>query len=237
MPYIAMEDRQALDGAIDALAESLVTRLTETLNGDTDVSVCYGKAFLVLAKTIYDIEVGGEPEETGGANSTPAAAHVAMEILRLVRARYAYRGAWAGCLNYAVTRLIQLVPAKMVERKAWKEEVRYWLHAQTVGALQNAALRVSRVAGHPSDGAWETGRPGPNDWVIDALVGVLIDVKDEYKRRVNSAYEAVQIRRSGDCYTTPYRTELIDVKDKQGNVVGYQELMKDYRTGGQAKGG
>ena len=68
-----------------------------------------------------------------------------------------------------------------------------------------------------------------NDWIFDGFVGVLEDVKDEYKRRVNTAYEAVQIKKSGDCYDTPYHTELVDVKDKDGNVVGWQEVMKDYR--------
>src|SRR5437762_14257379 len=37
-------------------------------------------------------------------------------------------------------------------------------------------------------------------WLYAGIVGVLVDVKDEYKRRVNTAYEAAQIEKSGDCY-------------------------------------
>ncbi|MGC8516874.1 MAG: DUF6899 family protein, partial [Candidatus Acidifodinimicrobium sp.] len=70
-----------------------------------------------------------------------------------------------------------------------------------------------------------------SDWIFDGIVGVLEDIKDEYKRRVNTAYEAVQIKKSGDCYDTPYHTELIDIKDSNGNIIGWQEVMKDYRKG------
>ena len=69
---------------------------------------------------------------------------------------------------------------------------------------------------------------GKDDWITDALVGVLIDVKDEYKRRVNTAYEAIQIKKSGDCYDTRYRTQVVDVTDDTGKVMGYEEIMKDY---------
>ena len=55
--------------------------------------------------------------------------------------------------------------------------------------------------------------------------GVFEDVKDEYKRRVNTAYEAAQIVKNGDCYDTPYYTKLIEVIDSDGHHVGYQEVM------------
>lgn len=33
---------------------------------------------------------------------------------------------------------------------------------------------------------------------------------------------------SGDCYTTPYRTEVVDVKDDLNRVIGYTEIMKEF---------
>lgn len=62
-------------------------------------------------------------------------------------------------------------------------------------------------------------------WIQPLLYGVLLDVALEHKRRVNSAYEAYQILKSGDCYDTPYYTRLIEVVDDEGNNVGYQEVM------------
>lgn len=58
----------------------------------------------------------------------------------------------------------------------------------------------------------------------NGLTGVFEDVKDEYKRRVNTAYEAAQILKSGDCYElAPYRTQL--VADTVDGVAGWQEVM------------
>ena len=54
---------------------------------------------------------------------------------------------------------------------------------------------------------------------------MLIDVILEYKRRVNTSYEAEQIIKSGDCYDTPYFTKLVDVVDKNGRVLGKMEIM------------
>jgi hypothetical protein len=57
-------------------------------------------------------------------------------------------------------------------------------------------------------------------WIYAGIVGVLVDVKDEYKRRVNPAYEDAQIEKSGDCYDTPYYDRLIDVVDAAGKKYG-----------------
>ena len=48
------------------------------------------------------------------------------------------------------------------------------------------------------------------------------DIKDEYKRRVNSAYEAAQILKSGDCYDyVPFRTQLgADHGRRHGRIPG-----------------
>jgi hypothetical protein len=62
-------------------------------------------------------------------------------------------------------------------------------------------------------------------WIYAGIVGVLIDIKDEYKRRVNTSYEAAQIVKSGDCYDTPFYTKLVEIIDQTGKVIGHQEVM------------
>jgi hypothetical protein len=122
-------------------------------------------------------------------------------------ANYGYEGAFLGELNYAITRLIQRVPQIMVDTKQWKttDEIRYWLYAITVQALTFIATLHAN-----------------NDYGIG---GVFEDIKDEYKRRVNTSYEAAQILKSGDCYDTPFYTRLIEVIAGDGNHLGYIEVM------------
>lgn len=62
-------------------------------------------------------------------------------------------------------------------------------------------------------------------WIQPLLYGVLLDVALEHKRRVNVAYEAAQIVKSGDCYDAPYYTRLIEVCDCTGKLIGHQEVM------------
>lgn len=63
-----------------------------------------------------------------------------------------------------------------------------------------------------------------DDYTGNALAGVFEDVKDEYKRRVNTAYEAAQILKSGDCYEySPFQTQLVAVN--VDGVAGFQEVM------------
>jgi hypothetical protein len=123
-------------------------------------------------------------------------------------AGYGYDGAFLGELNYAITRVIQRVPQLMVASGQWKEkdELRYWLYAVTVQALIYASNGFA-----------------DNEYGIG---GVFVDIKDEYKRRVNTAYEAAQIVKSGDCFDTPYYTRLIELVDGEtGKVIGHQEVM------------
>ena len=108
--------------------------------------------------------------------------------IKKVSDKYGYEGAYLGELNYSITRLIQEVPQQMVKLGKWKEELRYWLYAVTVDSLIAMANRTDLAIGE---------------------AGVFEDIKDEYKRRVNPAYEAVQIVKSGDCYNTPYHTVLV----------------------------
>jgi hypothetical protein len=209
MPYISAAERPALDEKVEALADELSGNLARRENKETEISAIYKETFIALGRALLDLERGKSVRAPGHAKN------LAVEIFGQSAKTSANRGAWLGRLNYSVTRLIQEVPAKMVEKGVWNEEFRYWLYAVTVGALARAAMEIN---GSEGDG-----------WPIDGVVGVLIDIKDEYKRRVNSAYEMVQIKKAGDCYTTPYRTELGEVRDSSGKVAGYTEVMKDFR--------
>ena len=137
------------------------------------------------------------------------AQQLAATIVEAARG-YGVQGGWTGELNYAITMLIQLVPYEMCRRKAWEESLRYWIYAETVGALTRTAYDLH-------------GRTG-DDFIGNGLTGVFEDIKDEYKRRVNSAYEAAQILKSGDCYDyVPFRTRLVAAT--VDGVSGYQEVM------------
>jgi hypothetical protein len=134
------------------------------------------------------------------------------KAIKNVSKKYGYEGAYLGELNYSITRLIQEVPQQMVKLGKWKEELRYWLYAVTVDSLISLANR--------------------NDLPV-GVAGVFEDIKDEYKRRVNPAYEAVQIVKSGDCYDTPYHTVLVKAEGIDAvtgeRVIGWQEIMVDFR--------
>ncbi len=110
-----------------------------------------------------------------------------VEAIGEVSMRHKYDGAFAGELNYSLTRLLQEIPRELVKRGQFTDEIRYWLQP--------------------------------------LMYGVLLDVALEHKFRVNQAYEAAQIVKSGDCYDTPYYTRLVEVVDETGKHVGHQHVM------------
>ena len=202
MPYIPPADRPALDAAVDALAETIAEDM-QNGNETSRISTRLRAAFLRIAGAIREAEAGKAPVPDGDA------AELARRILEAAAGADVEAG-WVGALNYALTRLIQAVPDRMVERGAWDQRLRYWIYAQTAGALNRTAWDLHRECGD-----------GP---VGNGLCGVFIDVKDEYKRRVNTAYEAAQILKNGDCYDrAPFRTRLVHVD--VGGVAGCQEVM------------
>jgi hypothetical protein len=209
MPYVPTGDRPALDAQVDVLAGEIATQLTE--GGLTaELSELYRDSFMGIADTISRAEE--RPSLTDKVS--PGSQALGEEIVDVAE-KYGYKGAWLGELNYAVTRLIQAVPLKMVQEGEWSEALRYWLYAETVGALTRTASDIHQNTG--------------NDWVSNGLVGVLEDVRDEYKRRVNTSYEAAQIIKSGDCYElTPYRTEVVKARGETPDgrqVEGFMEVM------------
>ncbi len=203
MPYVPSKktdgksnDREVLDAAVEQLAEDVARRLKNNFSLIEE----YERVFAVVAGKLADLVAG---------KATPVCksdfAEKLAERIYAMGFKYEYEGAFLGELNYAITRLIQRVPQIQVRDGAWKDELRYWVYAATVEALTYAHQHTLELK--------------------IGIGGVFEDVKDEYKRRVNTAYEAKQILRSGDCYDTPYYTRLISVVDPTGKVIGYQEVM------------
>lgn len=57
-----------------------------------------------------------------------------------VSARHGYEGAFAGELNYSLTRLLQEIPRELITAKQLKEELRYWIQPTMYGVLVDVAL-------------------------------------------------------------------------------------------------
>lgn len=185
MPYIRREIRPEIDPYVDYLAEEVV----DEVGGKTlELGEVYYRKFFEVCNTLYLLVT------LGGAPIRSSAERLAERLLEVSK-RHAEDGHWRegllGNLNYAFTRLIQVVPRKLVERGLWKQAMRYWVYAVTAGALEACAHRLQTE---------------PVDHLKVALIGVVNDVKDEYKRRVNAAYEDEQMRKNGDVYEGPYRT-------------------------------
>ena len=202
MPYIPPQNRPAIDEKVTALAGAIAGAMIEQSH-TAEISTHYRRAFLEIADYIAALEKGPATAPSSKARE------LAATIVEVAQG-YGVKGGWTGELNYAITMLIQLVPYEMQSRKAWDESLRYWIYAETVGALTRTAYDLhARLS---------------DDYIGNGLAGVFEDIKDEYKRRVNSAYEAAQILKSGDCYDfVPFRTQLVAAT--VDGVTGYQEVM------------
>ena len=203
MPYVPSKktdgkstDREILDSAVESLANVAAARITNNLSLIEVYKSIFAKVAQELRRHFVIREVG---------TSSGSEEAVLAQAIHEVGAKYGYEGAYLGELNYAFTRFIQRVPQIKVKNGEWAQELRYWLYAATVEALTYTA--------------YETKGLGLG------VSGVFEDIKDEYKRRINTAYEAEQIIKSGDCYDTPYYTRLVEVVDENGAHIGHQEIM------------
>ena len=200
MPYVPSKktDEKSTDREVlDAALETLAHKVADQITDNLSVLKVYRRVFITVARALHNLLLG---KKIGNGPEAGLA-----EAIYKTGAVYDYEGAYLGEFNYAFTRFIQRVPGIMVEKGQWSQELRYWLYARTVSALIYASRHTEDL---------DTG--------VD---GVFEDIKDEYKRRVNTAYEAEQILKSGDCYDTPYYTKLVAVVDKNGKLIGYQEIM------------
>ncbi len=180
---------------IDKEVDKVAQEMAEAAQTNFDVLEQY-KAFFSC------VCIGLIRREAGAKSAIPL-----VNTIWDVAEKYEYEGAFLGELNYAITRIIQRVPQIKVGLGEWeaKSELRYWLYAITV----EASIYIAKMYQDRGIG----------------IGGVFEDIKDEYKRRVNTAYEAACILKSGDCYDTPYYTKLVEVRDENDKLIGHQEIM------------
>jgi hypothetical protein len=203
MPYIQNEkDRFLIDCEVGNVAHEIINS-----NGNEPVIRIFDKFYQSMRDTCMIIDAC---QKCFGVTVPSAAKQLGRTIFNISE-QYNYLGAWLGILNYATTRLIQVLPKLLVEEGLMKVEFRYWYYAEIVGYL-GALVKYFQDIDNIN-------------WIDQGFAGVLEDVKDEYKRRVNIAYEAQQIIDNGDCYDTPYYTKLVEVYDQQNQPCGYAEIM------------
>lgn len=185
MPYVKHSHREKLDPFIEKAANEIAESST-LLKQPQQIGQTYYLKFLELVRALHILAVAKDATTTASHNSPTH--QLAKAIFEAGKED---GGFWAGDLNYAITRIIQLVPRKLVQKGKWEKEFRYWTYAVTAGALERTALAVNESFSKNST---------EDDWINTVLVGVFLDIKDEYKRRVNVPYEIEQTALNGDCY-------------------------------------
>lgn len=213
MPYVPSKktdgkstDREEINVAVEVLAEEIARKVTDNLS----LVRVYTNTFQDVADALLEL-LSGNPVGSG------AAVQLATVIYEVGK-KYNYEGAYLGEFNYAFTRLIQRVPQTKVAKKEWATEVRYWAYGGgIVGSLMKASLYAL------------THHSGSEHMI--AMGGIFMDIKDEYKWKVNRSYEATQIRKSGDAYDTPFRNILVEVTEKDGTSVGYLDVYIECKPG------
>jgi hypothetical protein len=209
MPYIPPNNRPPIDEAVDLLAKEIAEAM-EAAKETAELGSRLRAAFMAIARYIRDSEAGKPPAIGIVPPAASGKAQALGKRILEVATSYGIKSGWTGELNYAVTRLLQAIPYQLYKKGEWQEPLRYWIYAETVGALTRTA--------------WDLHAECADDYIGNGLCGVFIDIKDEYKRRVNTSYEAAQILKSGDCYDrTTFRTQLVPVS--VNGVDGYQEIM------------
>jgi len=208
MPYVpslktnpSAEDRKILDPLVKNLAEFAAGNIVKS----PDVVEVFSDIFIKISFIIHQVIIGPPVGRLFKDKPANALVYSIMDISKEYKDKAGDDGAFLGELNYSITRFIQEVPKVKVARGEWKSEFRYWYYACTAEALLIASHEALKI---------KTG-----------IAGVFDDIKAEYKRRVNVAYEAEQILKSGDCYDGPFYTRLVRVVDENGNLIGHQEVM------------
>lgn len=189
MPYVKASHRKKLDPLVNRVSEELV-QSSLLLEKPQQVGQLFFSSFLEIAKFLRGLE------SRGGSISTSQTGSALAELGKgIFEVGGGDGGFWAGDLNYSLTRIFQIVPRELAARKKWDREFRYWTYAIIAGALERTALAI---------GGSESSSSPSGAWIDTVLVGVFLDVKDEYKRRVNVPYEEKQIQVNGDCYDVEF---------------------------------
>lgn len=200
MPYVPSEKTvpPAEDRVVlGAVVRPLADEAASRITNNMSLVDVYQDIFIKVSKQLNNLLLGKKIKDG-------LEARVAQAIYGL-KQKYDYEGAHLGEFNYAFTMFIQWVPEKKFKDGAWKEEFRYWVYALTVKALTYAQISTKNLESGVS-GVWE-------------------DIKDEYKREMNPAYETAQMIKSGHCYFGPWYNRPIELVDESGRHVGYQEVQ------------
>lgn len=197
---------------IDKVVKDLARRTEKDIKVNSDLPEIYYDTWKTIGLTLLTFEKGLSTTYLGRDILEYKVASTIYDVAK----KYNYDGAFLGELNYAVTIFIQEVPRLLVVAGKSSSELRYWMYAKTVKAL----TRLVNYFNNDED----------DDRV--GIAGVFEDIKDEYKVRVNQAYEIAQIIKSGDCYTTPYYNKPMEVVDGNGALIGhvYVNMKRDKKT-------
>lgn len=183
MPYIKQEQRKVLDPHIEDWCKEIVSRVEKL----QDISDIYTRFFGLIAEDLVHLCNNHNVERI---------CLLAHEIFRFNDKNCGFLGP----LNYCITKMIQIVPKKLVEQHIIDKELSYSLYALTVDALINIVDEISSGFG---------------------IKGVFEDIKDEYKARVGRPYESEKIKENGDCFETIYNNYLTKIYDNDDNFIGY----------------
>jgi len=110
-----------------------------------------------------------------------------------VSARHGYEGAFAGELNYVITRLLQEIPRELVRSNQINEELRYWIQPLMYGVLLDVALEHKRRVNVSYEAA-QIVKSG--DCYDTPYYTKLIEIVDPNYKHVG--YQEVMVKRSED---------------------------------------
>jgi hypothetical protein len=190
MPYVKDSHRKKLDPQLEVVSGELA-QAASALAKPQAIGELYFSRFFEISSLVKDLAANGGQQKSFVSSSSPSLKS-SQELAKLIYEIGTEDGSfWAGDLNYSITRIIQIVPKKLVQRHLWEKEFRYWTYTVTAGSLERTALEFRNHSSSNKKG---------DTWLDVVLVGVLTDIKDEYKRRVNVPYEIEQQRINGDCY-------------------------------------
>lgn len=108
-----------------------------------------------------------------------------------VSRRHNYDGAFAGEMNYALTRLLQELPRQLMATGQFKEEMRYWTQPLMYGVLMDVALE-HKLRVNQSYEAAQIVKSG--DCYDTPYYTRLVEVVDENGKHVG--YQHVMLKRS-----------------------------------------
>jgi hypothetical protein len=113
-----------------------------------------------------------------------------------VAKKYKYDGAFAGELNYALTRLLQEIPRSLIKSGQIKEEIRYWIQPLMYGVLNDVALEHKRRVNVSYEAA-QIVKSG--DCYDTPYYTRLIEVVDNNGKHIG--YQEVMVKRSDETLT------------------------------------